>query len=793
MFRLGAGLILACLSWSAKGMAVSAQPVGRLEGTVTDAATGEVLPRANIRVLDTSRGTITNADGRYLLVLEPGAYRITFGVIGYRPDTLQVVLRGGDRQTRDVAMVRAPIELPPITVRPGITDMAQELVRRAIAARLAMLESLRSLHFQAYTRTDILYVDPDSVAAGEQIGGIMEAQTEGFWRAPDDYVERILARRQTATYTPQQNVFASGRLPSFNQEKIEVGTTRVLSPLAASALNHYSYTILDTVAAGGRRAYRIAVEPNSRLIPLFRGTMVIADGSWLLLDVDLEGNEATERPPLVEWRLRQQFALYGDRWWLPIDSWIRFRLDIGFDFLLMYLEMHSVRYDYFINEPLPEGVFGRYQVVVEPTADAVDSTSWEGHQILPLTGREQEAYRNIQREWDEASPTMRRLLRILGGGESPATTTARPFPELRYNRVEGLRLGAGMRLEERITGSELEVRGGFGFADQDWKYRLEARRWIIRQPEITLGVGYERAMTYREGMQVYSPAGITMQTLLYGVDPVDYYRSQGSDIWLRLQPIGDLRLEFRYRDQQHTSVGRNVRASPFHRSTPFRDNPPVIEGRLRSGMLSAELDTRRLVRFAGEDMPVEGRGYFLLRGDFEVSDPSAWGSDFSFVRGAGLAEFRLFTAGAAYLDAIAIVGNAWGDLPPQRLYDLHGSKGGEYRRGAFMTLRPGQYVGDRMGLLWLEHNFSSIPLRLLGVEPGSDLDLDIIVHGTVGWCGLRSSNIDLVAYGARAVDEVHSEIGLGLGRVMSFMRLDLTWRLAPRAERNLVFSVGASF
>ena len=772
----------------------SAQTPARLTGTVTDGATGQALPRANIRVLGTSRGTITNAEGRYLLLLDPGAWRIAFSVIGYDPDTLTVTLREGERRQEDLSLLPAPIVMPPVTVRPGITDMAQEVVRRAILARREMMASLRTLRFEAYTRTDMTYIDPDTVEAGEQIGGILETQTEGFWQTPDEYLERIVARRQSAMYTAEQNIFASGRLPSFNRERIEIGTIRILSPLAASALDHYVFTLLDTIAAGGGRALRVGIEPRSRLLPLFRGTMVIADDSWLLLDVDVTGNEAAQRPPLLEWRLCQQFALYEDRYWLPIDSLIRFRLDIGMDFLPIFMEMHAVRYDYAINEQLPPGVFGRYQLEVDPAADSADSTRWEGHQILPLTRAEEEAYIEIEREWAEASPFMRTMIRMIGGGGGGRREgRLRIHPSLRFNRIEGLRPGIGLELENRIAGSAFEAQTGFGFADADLTWRLEGRQRLIAVPEVNISVGYGRELAYREGMQIYTPGGITWQALLYGSDPVDYYRSEGFTVGLQLKPAGSQSLEFLYRDERHRSVTREVTASPFKRRRTFRENPPIIEGRLRSGTLSAQLDTRRLVEYAGEEITTQGRNYIILRGDFEMSDRVTWGSDFSFMRGEALAEVRLHTLGAAYLDVIAMAGNAWGDMPPQRLYDLHGARGGEYRRGAFMTLRPGDFVGDRLGLLWVEHNFSSIPMRLLGVPAGSRLDLDIILHGTVGWCGLRVSNTDLTAYGARASEEIYSEMGVGVGRFMGMLRFDLSWRLEPVTGRNVAFSVSAAF
>ena len=64
----------------------------------------------------------------------------------------------------------------------------------------------------------------------------------------------------------------------------------------------------------------------------------------------------------------------------------------------------------------------------------------------------------------------------------------------------------------------------------------------------------------------------------------------------------------------------------------------------------------------------------------------------------------------------------------------------------------------------------------------------------MGACGLEGANADsLVTYGARATDGIHWEIGLGLARLLTFLRLDFTWRLTRLGGHNLVISVGTAF
>ncbi|MCE2449011.1 MAG: carboxypeptidase-like regulatory domain-containing protein [Candidatus Latescibacteria bacterium] len=53
------------------GYPITAQPAAQLSGKITDAATGEPLPGANIRLVDTLLGTTTDLEGQFVLPAVP--------------------------------------------------------------------------------------------------------------------------------------------------------------------------------------------------------------------------------------------------------------------------------------------------------------------------------------------------------------------------------------------------------------------------------------------------------------------------------------------------------------------------------------------------------------------------------------------------------------------------------------------------------------------------------------------------------------------------------------------------
>lgn len=75
-----------------------------LSGVVTDRATGETLPGANIIVQGTTQGTVTDLDGQYSLSLEPGSFTITFRFLGYASQSIEVSLASGEQLLRNVQL-----------------------------------------------------------------------------------------------------------------------------------------------------------------------------------------------------------------------------------------------------------------------------------------------------------------------------------------------------------------------------------------------------------------------------------------------------------------------------------------------------------------------------------------------------------------------------------------------------------------------------------------------------------------------------------------------------------------
>lgn len=95
--RLAALFVLAALMASPAAFAQT----GTLRGTVVDATTQQPLPGVNVALADTSRGTATDAQGRFEITgLAPGTYALRATFVGYAPQTKAEIVVRSSRPTQ---------------------------------------------------------------------------------------------------------------------------------------------------------------------------------------------------------------------------------------------------------------------------------------------------------------------------------------------------------------------------------------------------------------------------------------------------------------------------------------------------------------------------------------------------------------------------------------------------------------------------------------------------------------------------------------------------------------------
>ena len=94
-----------------------AQQTGTIKGIVEDGQTGQPLPGVNVLIVDTDTGTVTDADGQFILSSVPtGNLQIAFSFVGYQEQTKNVTVISGETIQLSVTLQPTPLMLEGISV-----------------------------------------------------------------------------------------------------------------------------------------------------------------------------------------------------------------------------------------------------------------------------------------------------------------------------------------------------------------------------------------------------------------------------------------------------------------------------------------------------------------------------------------------------------------------------------------------------------------------------------------------------------------------------------------------------
>jgi hypothetical protein len=813
--------------------------VKTLRGRVVDAETGAPLPQANLRIADTYQGTITNVDGRYTLRPDSLPATVVVRYVGYESARRRITADTPSRQ---------PFRLTPSTVQmdevvvTGSGNPGETIMRRAIERKQEWWPALKSYAVEAYNRF--------TLASDTMIAAIAESQTTAFWDAERGTREVVRSQRGTANLQK----FTDGALPAaatvlnLYRDNVTVFGNRLVGVTHPDALDYYEFTLDTLRAINGRRAFRIRVEPESRLSSTFRGTVTVLDSAYALL-------EARLRPPTslstsrvlkgVDITFEQQFSNFGGPYWLPVDFRARRRLDVQVSALISFSDI-SIRQvsrlsDYRINVPVPDSLYETDEdeavvradstVGFQPLSSLETDTLRGGGPFVPYSQAERAAYAHIDstdaienafdpgglvgwlRDWGlggedgfsiggdadeddvEDDATASDTTDTADDEESAASSLVDfegGLPILRFNRVEGGHFG--LRLDLGVGPLDVMGRGGYNTGPSGstrWSYGGEVTAPVAEDTELAFGYHYGIIPRYRARSRI-APFWIRLSNSLWTLagepDYFDYLGAECMRLTLR-QDVDepDLDLALQLRNERHFSVNKSTDYNVLGRSTTQPPNPSVDAGWLRSVALTATLGNGGLLGIT----PVN-----RMQASVEHSFLDLAASDYDFTRFEVVADARIETFFQRRLlpntlDLRLDAGMSLGTPPLQRFGVAEASPLPYTPFGALRTLDDRPYQGEHHVAFFWEHNFRTVPFELIGWQAPVDQDIGLIVHGGHGrtWIG-DDAQQRLRRRGVflRTTDGFHHELGLSVnGLLYDSLRLDLTKRLdAPS------FSVGVS-
>lgn len=779
-----------------------------LKGKVVDKPTSSPLSYSNIRIAGTTLGTAANYEGNFELRLSRGIYKIIASFIGYRSDTISVTL--GSNKTINFSLEPVQVNLQEITVFPG-ENPALEIIRRAINSKHDRNNKLSTYEFHAYTK-GLVKTTKDfssrnnsaSLSLGTQdtgklkISGIIENESKGYFKKPNNYKDEILARKQSANTPSSINILTGGRIiQNFYTDDIQFFNRPLPSPISDNAIDYYDYLIEDTLAMDNKNVFQIHVEPIKKTDPGFVGKIFISDDQFSLVKIDVNLNDAANPGRIFDRvNIFQQYTPYEDNIYMPVD----YRIFADGNFMGIFkfgFELNTIFYDYKINPLIDDDFWGMAIVKVLSDADKKDSTYWKSTQTISNTNEELEAYKRIdsleaipRTFWDNfsflsASINVNDNLSITG-----------PLGLYSFNPIEGhtLNFGASISQEaDKRLNSRIDF--SYGFDDQRFKTDFSSTYFMgeYRTNSITVNAFTKLTELFSESIR-YNKLTSTLSDLLGKYDFKDYYYTKGFSIklWSEVFPV--LRLSFGLLNRADNNAYNNSDFSIFNRDKKYNINKTIYETRINAFTAGFQLDFRKYIEDGYFRRRIsQGKFTTILSGEMLLSNTGTLNSSLDFQ------SYKLTLSGfvptfkSANMNFVLNGIYSDGPVPFQMMYSLPGNIKSVSQSFTMRTLRVGEVFGDRVLALSIEHNFNDEIFRMLNLSFLINMQINLSMHFNAVLIEVSPKSKSIFPTGSGLLsNEFKSpfyEIGFGIGQALFPFRLEFTWRLNYLGTNNFVFGI----
>lgn len=752
-----------------------------VSGVLTDGNTGENLSFATVKLTDSSYGTTTDRNGFYILHLKNGEYRIAFSHIGYLTSEADIEIENSDEEL-NISLKPSGVYTEEIKVYGE--DPAVEIIRKAIKYKKEFKKDLKEYNYDAYSkfviRTNVSKKDSLTEKGKLGILGLLESETKGYFRAPDEEKQIVKSKRESENVT---RGFAVPLIVNFYDEDIEIGDLLIPGPVSDDAFDNYEYKLLGTTSIDSIVIFKIEVKNTSEIKPQFKGYVYILDSLWALKKIDLKTNESGITGGFENLNFVQKFYPFKDKtgkeFYMPSDIQI-YAEGSALGIFKVQGEAFTIVSNYNLNEKAPPGTFDEFIVKVLPDAKK-DSLYWKNNQIIKNTDEELNSYRKIEDEAKRRDKGISFGIGFINYGNKLSTDILDLY---KFNKVEGNNLGLNL-----IYGNEFDRlysygKFNYGFSDKKTKYEFSGRIRFLKDKSLTL-----RADIFRRlGTLFFNQTDLnlfvnTLSSLFFKDDLYNYYYSDGFGINISKSIIPQLNLSLGYSQEKYKSAKVNTGFSFFYKDKTFDENPSVNDY-FRSTVnanLTVNPNMFKAIDWGdGEISRFKVTNFPVLNLGFNYSGKSI-NSNY---------EFRTFSADLTGRNKLGVMANVsykagavlqTGDVPYQNLayFNVSGFSNTQYLN--FYGMNNGEFLGDKLYYINLENNFGRGFWRVIPVLK----NLELIGFFNAGKTELSDKNFNLSPnknYGK--TDGWYFETGFGFGNILNVFRLNFAWRLNNYKDDN---------
>ena len=784
-----------------------------VRGRVTDQATNEAIPFANVKFVGITTGTSTDFDGYFNIKTSQRVDSIRVDYLGYKPKVKK--LKYAQAQVVNFQMQSNSFGLKEVVVKAGVNPAIQ-IIRDAQKNREKYnKQNIPSYQYENYAK---IQIDIDNVSDRVKKKKILKpiiqlfdsleasAGEEAKANLPMFYSENIsdvyftnspVKRKKEIIKASKLNAVGlrEGVLTSqftgnsfeeynFNQNKLFVFNKEFQSPISDNALFFYDFYLTDTTYLNGYRCYQIKVKPKNNKDLLFTGYIWITDSTWAIKQVNLEILKTANINFLEKVQIQQELEPTEAGGWLAVKS----RLVVDFADVTkksigMIAKIYNSIRDVKVNQP-KDAEF--YQSPIKLAKDALlkDSLFWEKYRHEKLTKTDVNVFNMIDtiKEIPRVKTGVNIFYTIVSGHYTYGKFEIGPYLNLlTYNNIEGYKFRVGGKTN--ITFSDKYIWRGYlayGLKDQRFKYNIQFEKIISR--DLWTKIGVQR----RDDID---QVGVT-----FNYDDSPAFGNEQSSLYATTSQITRFAL-FNRKIENRVWMERELKKGITTRVTLQNIDykhfyATTLDSAFNSGILQKDYTTTEAVieaRFAWNELQVldNNRRYIVsapripvLTVQYVVGVKNVLNSDLNYSRFNLKVNHRMRLGFLGFSRYTFNAGKVFSAAPFTLLQVHRGNQTPFFASSTFNLMNYNEFISDEYLSLDYMHNFEGLIFNRIPLIRKLKFREVVSFRGVYGTLTTKNQSAVISKSFSTLTNKPYLEAGFGITNIFSIARIDFIYRLS---------------
>ncbi|ROH98806.1 carboxypeptidase-like regulatory domain-containing protein [Chryseobacterium sp. G0240] len=526
----------------------------KASGKIVDEKSNKELSKVDIFINDNKTPSLTTTSGSFMVQSDSIISRLRFSKKNYTTETFDVTPENAENIFVQLSQAKVS-DIQEIVINSGKPKYKNKKENPAYAIMQKVwahkrnngLEKFDTYSYKEYEKTqfdlnnidstfmkkkifkklDFIFSYADSTASG-RLGlpiFLNEAVYENYGKnKPEKDSKRTLVAQKTSGFQDNQVITVSAK-NLYRDINIYDNTLNYFdigfqSPVGSDGFGTYDYSLVDTIAIHGEKAFHIRYQPKRKDVLAFQGNLYIDTDTYAVLGATLKSTQKINVNFVNSVSTELEYDNPDETTFLPKKLVTEFEISPfskkrGAKNIIAKRSVDYSNYEF--NKPLDPSVFKRKEEEYEDKFTDKDEAYWTKARPDTLSKAEQGVYTMLDQL--QQTPKFNRMVKLfetLGSRYYNAfkgVDLGPIFSVYGRNEVEGDRIRIGARSYFGLNDPwRVQFYTAYGFKDKQVKYGVDARFMFNRLNRFMIGAGTSRDIIQLGG-QLTSGDGVASRSL----------------------------------------------------------------------------------------------------------------------------------------------------------------------------------------------------------------------------------------------------------------------------------------